>query len=131
MKKSSLVILALLFLVHCEEPKPPEQVIDEQTYEKMFIEFAIIDQMDEKLRGDKSREELRQMIFDAYSVSEQEFEISHRYYEDQLDAQIERSEEINLQLRAERDTLVVIERLYEKAKEAGELDSLRQSLSDK
>lgn len=125
-----LILISVIVFAGCE-PTPPQKLIDEETYKRMFIEFAIINQLDQQLMKDTTEQRLRNKVYEQYQVTPEEFRISHQYYQQNIDEQLERLEEINLLLRSERDTLVGIERKYKQALESGQLDSLRQSLSDK
>ncbi|MDX1641131.1 MAG: DUF4296 domain-containing protein [Balneolaceae bacterium] len=129
MKKILFILFAGLIIVSCKpESSAPDELIDEETYERMFAEFAIINQLDEQLLSYTSREELRNKVYEHYGVTEEEFRISHEYYEQNIDAQLERVQEITKMLRAERDTAQVIQRQFESIPPE-KLDSLRQSLS--
>lgn len=128
MKKFLFILFAGIVLLGCEpESSAPAELIDEYTYERMFIEFAIINQLDQHLLSNTSRDELRDKVYESYGVTEEEFRISHEYYEQNLDAQLERVQDINKMLRAERDTVQGIQRKFE-AIPPEKLDSLRQSL---
>ena len=63
-----------------------------------------------------------------FGISEEEFRISHEFYEQNIDDQIERLNDINKMLRTERDSAQVIQRKLE-AISPEKLDRLRQSLS--
>lgn len=111
------------------DPSTPDELIDEETYEQMFMEFAIINQLDQNLLQYTTRDELRNKVYEYYGVTEQEFRVSHEYYESQVEQQIDRVLEMTNILREERDTLNVIERKYREALRDGRVDSLRQELS--
>lgn len=129
MKKLLIAIILLFATLGCSsESSPPDELIDEQTYQQMFMEFAIINQLDQQLVQKKSREELRQIVYEHYDVTEEEFRISHEYYEQQIDNQLERVKEMSKILRAERDSVLMIEREYEKLTTPEQIDSLRQVL---
>lgn len=128
MRKVLFVIVAGLIFWGCEpESSAPDEIINEETYERMFIEFAIINQLDQQLLNNISQEELRSKVYESYGVSEDEFRISHEYYERNIEEQIERVKEINKILREERDSIQVIQRKFETTPRE-KLDSLRQTL---
>lgn len=104
-------ILIIITSAACDEPVPPD-LIPEETYKRMFIEFTIINQYDQLLLQGRSREELRDMVYEQYGVTPEEFRNSHRYYESNIDRQLKRIDEINLMMRAERDTLMEAEKQY-------------------
>lgn len=128
MKKIVVVFITFIALMGCD-PSTPDELIDEETYEQMFMEFAIINQLDQNLLQYTTRDELRNKVYEYYGVTEQEFRVSHEYYESQVDQQIDRVLEMTNKLREERDTLNVIERKYREALRDGRVDSLRQELS--
>ncbi|NBC65290.1 MAG: DUF4296 domain-containing protein [Bacteroidetes bacterium] len=129
MKKLLFVFILLIILPGCSsESSPPDELIDEQTYEQMFMEFAIINQLDKRILEDRSQEELRQLVYKHYNVTEEEFRISHEYYEQHVEEQLERVRDMSDILREERDSLVVIERKYGRVTSPEQADSLRQAL---
>ncbi|TVQ00819.1 MAG: DUF4296 domain-containing protein [Balneolaceae bacterium] len=106
-----LFILILFMAAACDEPVPPD-LLPEETYKRMFVEFTIINQYDELLLQGRSREELRDKVYEHYGVTPEEFRNSHRYYESNIERQLKRIDEINLMMRAERDTLIEAEKRY-------------------
>ncbi len=105
MKRILTISAFFLLFVACTD-SVPEHVIDEETYERMFIEFAIVNQMDRNLlEENQTRDDLRAKIYDFYGVTEEEFSLSHEYYENDLDEQLERLERINQIIREERDKI--------------------------
>jgi hypothetical protein len=128
-KKLLFVLILLIVLPGCSsESNPPDELIDEQTYEQIFMEFAIINQLDKRILEDRSQEELRQLVYEHYDVTEEEFKISHEYYEQNVEEQLERVRDMSDILREERDSLVVIERKYGRVTTPEQADSLRQAL---
>lgn len=131
MRNFLLILFAFAAIYGCgSESSEPDELISEKTYEHMFIEFAIINQMDQQLLKNTSQEELRQMVYEQYGVSEEEFRISHEYYEQNIDEQLERVKEITQLMRSERDSVQTIQRKYEAITTPEQLDSLRQNLLD-
>ena len=131
MKKVYIILACFALFAGCKpETSNQDDIIDEQTYEHMFIEFAIINQLDERLLKNTSREELRNKVYQHYGVSQEEFRISHEYYEQNIDEQLKRVNEINKMLRAERDSVQAIQRRYEAISTPEQLEKLRQSLSE-
>lgn len=131
MKKLFFTIILLITVVGCSsDSNPPDELIDEETYQQMFMEFTIINQLDERILQEKSQEDFRQMVYEHYNVTEEEFRISHEYYEQQVDEQLDRVRDMSKILRAERDSLLTIEREYEKITSPEQADSLRQILRD-
>lgn len=121
-----IFLLLVATLVACDDPVPPD-LISEETYKRMFIEFTIINQYDELLLQGRSREELRNMVYEHYNVTPDEFRNSHRYYESNIERQLKRIDEINLMMRAERDTLIEAEKQYHFNRRTP-VDTLRQRI---
>lgn len=129
MRKIALTVFLLIITFGCSsESSPPDELIDEQTYQQMFMEFAIINQLDQRLLQNRSRDELRELVYEHYNVTEEEFRISHEYYEQQVDQQLERVKEMSKILRTERDSVLAVEEEYEKLTTPEQVDSLRQAL---
>lgn len=132
MKKLAFTILLLITTLGCSsESSPPNELIDEETYQQMFMEFAIINQLDQQLLREKSQDELRDLVYRHYNVTEEEFRISHEYYEQQVDQQLERLKEMTKTLRIERDSVLAVEEEYEKLTTPEQVDSLRQALRNR
>jgi len=114
-------------LFGCKENKP-EYLIEEDTYILMFAELAIIDQYDPNLLKYRTKEDIRDLVYQKYNVSKEDFRRSHEYYEENIDAQLNRLAKVNLILREERDEVDILER---KLKDKNRLtaDSLRQRLN--
>lgn len=121
-----LLISALFLIVSCGEPENP-LLIDDQTYQNMFIEFAIINHQDKLVHGDRTTEELIEKVFQHYGVTPEQFRYTHDYFESDITTQLERMEHVLRRLRDERE-------LVESAMEAHEqerrmaMDSLRQRM---
>src|SRR6056297_770021 len=114
-------------LFGCKENEP-EYLIEEDTYILMFAELAIIDQYDPNLLKYRTKEDIRDLVYQKYNVSKEDFRRSHEYYEENIDAQLNRLAKVNLMLREERDEVDILER---KLKDKNRLtaDSLRQRLN--
>ena len=130
MKKLLLIVTILLSFISCQKEEKPEDILSEEKYEQVFIELTIVDQMNEDLLDEMTRQGLRNEVFQEYEITEEDFNRSHRYYEQQVDDQIRRMEEVNLKLREVRDTLAALERSYKEARESGRLDSLLQAVQE-
>jgi hypothetical protein len=120
-------LFILLTLIGCEESEP-EYLIEEDTYILMFAELAIIDQYDPNLLKNRTKEEVREMVYQKYNVSKEDFRRSHNYYEGNIDAQLKRLGKVNLILKEERDEVNILERQL-KDKNKLSADSLRQRLN--
>lgn len=122
-----IFILFVLFLTSsCSDPKNPN-LIDDQTYQNMFIEFTIITHMDEKLLRGKTSEELINNVYEHYGVTQEQFRYTHDYFESDISQQFLRMEKILQQLRNEREIInEVIERHEKETRESEE--SMRQRI---
>lgn len=105
MKAILFVSLFLTVIAVACTSRAPDQLIDEETYKRMFIEFAIVNQMDSTLLNYRERSELHRRIYEHYNVTEEQFSVSHEYYELDVDGQIQRINEITEMLQGERDPI--------------------------
>ena len=106
---SALIPLFLLSFNACE--KEPE-LVDEELYKSILMELAILNQMDQELLGERDKSEMRQEIFANYGVEQENFGRSHEVYQSNIDAQMERVNEIQDRLKAERDSIQAAERRH-------------------
>lgn len=120
-------LLILLALTACEETEP-DFLIDEDTYILVFAELAIIDQYDPNLLKNRTKADVRELVYQKYNITKEDFRRSHDYYEENIEAQLERLEKVNLILREERDAVDDLEREL-KEKNRLTADSLRQRLN--
>ncbi|MCC5942527.1 MAG: DUF4296 domain-containing protein [Balneolaceae bacterium] len=106
-----LIFAGLMLFTACTDSQP-DTLVPEDIYESIFIELAIIDQLEEVLLGGHTRRELRQKVYQHYGVTAEDFAISHEYYEQNIDEQIQRIERINERLRDERSAIDESERQF-------------------
>lgn len=131
MKNHTLVlllfsILSLAFLQACSDE--PEMLLDEETYGNVLVELTIVNQLDEAQLGDRTQEEMRDEVFQKFSVSREEFRISHDYYQRDMQGQMQRVEILSERLRAERDSIQEAERRFRLDRETQRVrDSLSQA----
>lgn len=112
MRKAPLIGMCLLLALSACSNDKPNELIPEEIYKQMFIEFSIINQYNENVLQETTPDELRQKVYDHYGVTAEEFRVSHRYYERDLDKHLERLTEITNIMRAERDSIMDAEREY-------------------
>lgn len=120
-------LLVLLSITGCEKNEP-DFLIEEDTYILIFSELAIIDQYDSNLLNNRTKEDVRELVYQKYGITKEDFARSHEYYEEDIDAQLKRIEKVNLILREERDAVDDLEREL-KEKNRLSADSLRQRLN--
>ena len=119
-----LFFIIILVITGCDFGNT-DKIMDEETYETVFLELAILDQYEDKLLPESSKEEFREEIFEHYGVTSEQFRISHEHYQSQVEKQLERIDRIAERIRAERDKVNEAERKLNQLDEEG-LDSLRQ-----
>jgi hypothetical protein len=107
-----LLILSAFFLLMLPACESSPDILEEELYEKLLLEFSLLNQMDEAFLQENPREELQEKIYDQYGVSEENFRRSHEYYQRNIENQIMRIEELGLLLRQERDSIQQVEREY-------------------
>jgi len=101
---SFLFLFLLIFsAVSCNDPERPEDLVDEDIYVEIFTELVIIQQLNDEQLGPVSREYLIEQVYDKYSVSEDQFNRSHYYFQRQPDRQIDRIEQVESRIKTERD----------------------------
>ncbi|MFH5833250.1 DUF4296 domain-containing protein [Halalkalibaculum sp. DA3122] len=91
------LLLSLLAAgVGCSEEltnPPPENLIGEDTYIDLIIELQLLESYRTSMPRDSLRvsiDSLRQVIFDKYDVTEQQFVSSHQYFHRQVKPQVDR-----------------------------------------
>lgn len=116
-------------LISCST-SPPENLLDEDTYINIFLELAILDQYDPLLLEQAAREEYQEKIFERYGITYEDFRISHNYYEQFIQDQIERTDRASQLLRAERDSIHQHENEYRNQKRLRELAEEQEASED-
>lgn len=121
MKRYFFLTLIAVFTFAACSTSSPDHLLDEETYIKLFIELAVLDQYDPLLLEQKQKEQLQEQILESYGVTFEEFRDSHDYYEKSLQDQIRRTERATQLLRAERDSIHHYENDYRNQKRLEEL----------
>lgn len=122
--KILILLPSLILFSSCEEDKS-DLLISEETYKDLFLELAIVNHMDTKLLANMTHEDLIDQIYDHYDVTPEQFRYSHDYFEQDIQKQAKRMDEILVMLREERERIDTIEEEFNRQnKEAA--DSLRQ-----
>ena len=117
-----LVLTGSAFFYSCDDD---EEVIPEDLYETVFTELTVVNQMSTDQFSESDKEEIRNEIFSHYQLTEEEFRLSHEYYEGQGEQQIARMDSISLKLRQIRDEIDQARQDHR-----ARLDSLRQAETD-
>ncbi|MEX0662515.1 MAG: DUF4296 domain-containing protein [Balneolaceae bacterium] len=121
-----LLPLLLLIFAACED-ELPEGVLAEDTYTALFSELLVVDRISDNQLGSVNRQHLIDEIYEEHNATEEEFRISHHYYQQQPERQLQRIDEIHEFVSSERDTIQASLRKYEddiRARERAEADSL-------
>lgn len=70
---------------------PPENLLKEDTYINLLIELQLLKSYQESIPPDSTDiDSLKNEIFDRYGATEQQFRISHDYYQIQVEEQRQR-----------------------------------------
>lgn len=108
----------------------PDNLLDEDTYINIFLELAILDQYDPLLLEREARDELQEEIFERYGITYEDFRVSHNYYEQSIQDQIQRTDRASQLLRAERDSIHQYENEYRNQKRIQELAREQEAAED-
>lgn len=123
------MISVLLLASSCSDSEET-LLIEDQVYQDMFIEFAIINHMDDILLKDKTTEDLVNDVYDHYGVTKEQFRYTHDHFESNIPEQLLRMEKILVRLRDERELINEAAQKYEiEKKEAA--DSLDQQIRNR
>lgn len=122
----TLILFTALLAFSCTEK---DEIIDEEVYTNLLLEFSILNAMNEAYLGDLTHDDFRLKILAEYDVTAEEFRKSHEYYQQNILEQLDRMEQIGKMLRQERDSVQIAERDYRVANRQP-ADSLRQRISN-
>lgn len=120
------LISVLLMAYSCTDPEK-DLLIDDQVYQNMFVEFAIINHLDDILLRDTTTEDLVNRVYEHYGVTEEQFRVTHDYFESNISEQMLRMEKILVRLREEREIVVEAVENYERENRES-ADSLHQRI---
>lgn len=108
MVKGLLCGLILTFSYSCvgpEEIPEPENLLSEDIYIDLLVEFQYVITYRNANPDSVNADSLTALIYDKYQVTEDEFLVSHEYYQKQVKKQIDRVDKALQRLRAEEDQL--------------------------
>lgn len=106
--KGILFGLILAFSYSCvgpEEVPKPDNLLAEETYVDLLVEIQHVITYHNSYPDSVNADSLTALIYDKYQVKEEEFLISHQYYQTQVKKQIDRVDEAIRRIRAEEDLL--------------------------
>lgn len=81
--------------------KKPPGGLDENTYERIFYEMAMLRVLQNYYPPADTVDSLNQLILDKYAVSGEDFMAAHRYYQSKPEKQLELAERVQKRLAAE------------------------------
>lgn len=133
MKTLNFFILPLLFIAFsaCKDENP-NGVMSEDQYIVVFSELLVVDQITDNQLGPVNKQHLVDEIYEKHNVTEEEFRISHNYYQQDPENQVRRVKMIEEFISSERDTIQAALRRHQDEKiqreraRADSLDALNQ-----
>ncbi|MDR9415756.1 MAG: DUF4296 domain-containing protein [Gracilimonas sp.] len=109
--RSVLLFVIILFggiIASCigvEEPEKPENLISEDIYIDLLIEFQHVKTWRNSQPDSVDADSLTQLIYNRYGIDEELFQQTHRYYQQQVSEQVERIEKAIKKMDSERQII--------------------------
>lgn len=122
----SLLFIGLIAISSCGDPTASGDLLEEDRYLSVFSELLVINQLNEEQLGPVSREYLKEQVFEEYDVTREQFERTHRYFQQQPERQLQRLNKVEEIFTEERDRLQ--ERLNEERKKIADSLSVPDTL---
>ena len=122
------ILATTLFFSSCGDPTAPEDLLEEDRYITVFSELLVINQIEQEQLDGVSREYLKEQVFDKHSVTREQFERTHRYYQQKPEQHLQRLDKIEDLLTNQRDRFQ--DRLNEDRKKIADSLSISDSLSN-
>jgi hypothetical protein len=88
-----------------EEPEKPENLISEDIYIDLLIEFQHVKTWRNSQPDSVDADSLTQLIYNRYGIDEELFQQTHRYYQQQVSEQVERIEKAIKKMDSERQII--------------------------
>lgn len=101
----TLILAVLLLSTGCgdDQPRPPENLIEEDRYIELLAELQMIRSYQEFLPRDSTTvDSLIGVVYDKYDISREQFIESHNYYRQDLEGQVERLDEAIERIRMDQ-----------------------------
>ncbi len=111
-KLKHLIPLLLILFAACGQGKP-KGVIAEDKYVVVFAELLVVEQISDNQLGPINRQHLIDEIYKKHNVTEEQFRVSHNYYQQHPEAQVQRVDRIDEFISSERDTIQAKLRLHQ------------------
>lgn len=103
MRSPILAITAVFLFLSCEnQPDPPEDLIGEEAYTSLLAELTLARSLVNTRSALHEEDSLRQVLFEHYGTSREQFERSHAWYQRQPQQQMARLDSINAEFREQR-----------------------------
>ena len=97
-----LVIFPFSIFACSEEEQPPENLLPEDTYIRLLGELHIAHNLgDLEPENQAMIDSVLSEIFSEYDTNEEQYRVSHYYYQEDLESQVKRVEKLQEQLRHE------------------------------
>lgn len=109
-----LLFISSIVIFSCGDPTATEDLLEEDRYISVFSELLVINQLNEEQLGAVSREYLKEQVFEEYDITREQFERTHRFFQQQPERQLQRLNKVEEIFTEERDRLQ--ERLNEERK---------------
>ncbi len=121
LKILATVLLFFLFLNGCLGPEKtprPENLISEQNYIDLLVEMQHIKTYKNVQPDSISADSLKELVYQKFGITDQQYLESHTYYQQQTDRQLQRIDEAIRQLNHEQQYI------------RAHIDSLKSSTAD-
>ncbi len=113
-------VIALIFMISCTGDRP-DDLIDEDTYIDILVEIHILQVINSQFEDEQKTLEAQQVVLDEYGITKEQFEASHDWYMQDVDAQRDRISEARS--RMEDELTYLNERMMELREQEYEQDS--------
>lgn len=120
-----ILILAFVSFFACsQEEQPPENLLPEEIYIRLLGELHLAHNLGDLEPENQSMiDSVLSEIFSEYNTSEEQFRLSHYYYQEDLEGQIKRVEKLQEKLRHEARVVTTAADSIKKAMVTQEADS--------
>lgn len=100
----STSLLLIGFLIWgCNQNEPPSNLIEEDTYVDLLVELQLVKSFRESMAEDSGAvDSLQKRIYEKYNITEEQFRLSHNFYQEQYKEQKKRVDEAIERLRMDQ-----------------------------
>ena len=97
------LLLVLIFLGGCQSEERPPGLIEENVYIDLLVELQLLKSYRRTIPADSSKiDSLKNSIYARYQVTEEQFRMSHNFYQEDPEAQKRRVDMAIEQLRMDQ-----------------------------